>query len=77
MALIINHTNEGVKVLGDDYLKTKLPADFNVNEIDLTGERIGAGLLAVAYNDAESKGIDAIKRYFAIKEKFMEQQNKQ
>ncbi|WP_147370420.1 hypothetical protein [Lysinibacillus yapensis] len=70
----MNYTNEGVKIKGDEYLAEKLPEDFDVKEIDLTGKRIDAHSLAIAYNDAESEGVDAIKFYFALKEKFIEQQ---
>lgn len=72
MALtIICNANGELIFKGDEYLAIKLPEGFNVSEIDVSDVRINADAVARAYNDAEAKGIEAIKRYFAIKEKFI------
>ncbi|MFP3919351.1 hypothetical protein U5N28_16240 [Lysinibacillus telephonicus] len=74
MGLVINYSNEGVRISGDDHLKEKLPEGFDVSEIDLTSERINAESLATAYGYAQYKGIETIKFYFALKDAFLKQQ---
>jgi len=74
MGLNINYTNEAVLISGDAHLKEKLPEGFDVSEVDLSGERINAENLAIAYGYAQYKGIDTIKFYFALKQAFLKQQ---
>lgn len=67
--------NKGDYKMGlDSHLKEQLPEGFDVSEVDLTGERINAENLAIAYEYAHYKGIEAIKFYFALKDAFVKQQ---
>lgn len=61
-------------IKGDELLEVKLPEGFDVAEIDISDVRINAQALGRAFNDAECRGIEAIKRYFAIKVAFERQQ---
>ena len=74
MGLIINYTNKEALISGDAKLEEKLPEGFDASEIDLTGERINADNLAIAFEYAQFKGSEAIKFYFALKQEFLKQQ---
>jgi len=74
MGLNINYTKEAVLISGDADLEAKLPEGFDVSEVDLTGERINADTLAIAYGYAQYKGVEMIKFYFALKDAFLKQQ---
>lgn len=70
---IINNEN-GTLITGDaEYLK-RLPEGFDVSEVDLTGVRIDAHNLAIAYDYASYKGVEHVKFYAALKQAYIEQQ---
>ncbi|MFJ7668407.1 hypothetical protein ACIQXI_15005 [Lysinibacillus sp. NPDC097195] len=75
MTLSMLTKGDGTLVIkGDGFLEAKLPEGFDVAEIDVSDVGINAQTVAQAYNDAECRGIEAIKRYFAIKTAFERQQ---
>jgi len=59
---------------GDEQLFENLPEGFDVSQVDISDVRIDAHNLAVAADHAQYRGIEAIKRYFAIKAAFERQQ---
>ncbi|MBG9456736.1 hypothetical protein ABE61_22665 [Lysinibacillus sphaericus] len=61
-------------IKGDEQLFEKLPEGFDVLQVDISDEKIDAHNLAIAANHAEYRGVEAIKRYFAIKAAFERQQ---
>ena len=73
MLQIINHEN-GTIIKGDEALLTRLPEGFDATSVDLTDFRIDAHNLAIAYDYATYKGLEAIKFYAGLKEAFIEQQ---
>ncbi|MET4561553.1 hypothetical protein ABIA69_002721 [Lysinibacillus parviboronicapiens] len=75
MAFSMMTKGDGTLVIkGDEFLEAKLPEGFDVEEIDISDVRINAQALGKAFNNAECRGIEAIKRYFTIKAAFIHQQ---
>lgn len=58
----------------DADLYSQLPEDFDVSQVDISDVRIDAHNLATVADRAQYRGVEAIKRYFAIKAAFERQQ---
>lgn len=73
MLQIINHEN-GTIISGDEALLKRLPEGFDPTTVDLTDFRIDAHNLAIAYEYATYKGLEAIKFYSGLKAAYIKQQ---
>lgn len=73
MLQIINHEN-GTIISGDEALLKRLPEGFDPTTVDLTDFRIDAHNLAIAYDYAMYKGLEAIKFYSGLKAAYIKQQ---
>lgn len=73
MLQIINHEN-GTIISGDEALLQRLPEGFDPTTVDLTDFRIDAHNLAIAYEYATYKGLEAIKFYSGLKAAYIKQQ---
>jgi len=67
-------TNAELLIKGDEHVLAKLPEGFDASTFELTDERVDAQSVARAFNDAECKGEQAIMKYAAIRQAFVQQQ---
>ena len=66
--------SDGTLVInGDEQLFEKLPEGFDVSQVDISDEKIDAHNLAILANYAQYRGVEAVKRYFAVKAAFERQ----
>ena len=60
-------------IQGDEQLFEKLPEGFDVSQVDISDEKIDAHNLGILANYAQYRGVEAVKRYFAVKAAFERQ----
>ena len=75
MVIQIHFTNGEVLIKGDEHVLTKLPEGFDASTFDLQSERVDAQNLARTFGDAEYKGEQAVMKYAALKQAFIQQQS--
>lgn len=75
MTISMLTNGDGTLVIkGDEQLFEKLPEGFDVSQVDISDVRIDAHNLAIEADHAQCQGVEAIKRYFAVKAAFEKQQ---
>lgn len=74
MTISMLTNGDGTLVIkGDEQLFEKLPEGFDVSQVDISDEKIDAHSLAIAANHAQYRGVEYVKRYFAMKVAFERQ----